>query len=119
MELMTVVYFAGIAGGISQFLAGIVSFCIILAVLCGLMYACLWIHGKETSKLLKRTLVTAMVLATLLGGVKALVPTEKTVYMMLGAYTAQSALQSETATKVMLIVNKKLDQYLTGVENDN
>ena len=114
---MFIVYFAGVVGGISAFLGSMAFYGVLIAIFCAIMYMILWSNKRDPSKVLKRTLVTAMILSTLSGGFQALMPSEKTVYMMLGAYAAQSALQSETAGKVMLIVNQKLDQYLTGAEN--
>ena len=45
-----------------------------------------------------------------------LIPNQKTVYMMAGAYVSQKMVQSETADKVVKIVNRKLDDYLEEVE---
>ena len=52
----------------------------------------------------------------LLGVLTSLIPTEKTMYTALAAYVGQSVVQSETADKVLKIVNDKLDEYIDDVE---
>ena len=46
-----------------------------------------------------------------------LVPTQKTMYMMAGAYAAQKVYESPEAaqisSKIVVIINNKLDEYLT------
>lgn len=44
------------------------------------------------------------------------IPSQKTMYLMLGAYMGQSLVQSETADKVIKIMNGKLDEYLKEAE---
>lgn len=117
MELMFVVYFAGIVGNITAFLLALSTWSLALA-LCGIIaVVVLMIHGKEISKLLKRTVVCLFIAAITASGVQALMPSEKTVYMMLGAFAAQTALTSDTAGKVMQIVNEKLDTYIKETSN--
>jgi hypothetical protein len=48
--------------------------------------------------------------------ISAILPSEKTMYLMAGAYAGQQALQSETAAKVVTIVNSKLDEYIAEAE---
>lgn len=52
-----------------------------------------------------------------LGILSSLIPSEKTMYTALAAYAAQSMVQSETADKVLKIVNGKLDEYLVDMES--
>lgn len=58
-------------------------------------------------------LILVFVLA---GTVQVLIPKEKTAYMMVGAYTAQKIAQDpkveQVGTKVMTILNQKLDSYI-------
>ena len=46
----------------------------------------------------------------------AMLPSEKTVYMMGGAYVGQSVIQSETAGKVKKLLDSKLDKYVEELE---
>ena len=45
-----------------------------------------------------------------------LLPSQKTMYLIAGAWAGQKVVQSETADKVLRIVNSKLDEYLVDVE---
>lgn len=45
-----------------------------------------------------------------------LLPRERTVYLMAGAYMGQTMLQSEAGQKIGKIVNKKLENYLEDLE---
>lgn len=55
-------------------------------------------------------------IVVILGFVVAMIPTEKTLYMMAAGFGAQKVVQSETADKVLKIVNGKLDEYLVEME---
>lgn len=48
--------------------------------------------------------------------ISAILPNEKTMYLMAGAYAGQQVMQSETAGKVVKIVNSKLDEYIAEAE---
>lgn len=52
----------------------------------------------------------------ILGFIVAIIPTEKTLYMMAAGYGTQKVVQSETADKVLKIVNGKLGEYLNELE---
>lgn len=53
--------------------------------------------------------VSAMVLS-------AMIPDQKTIYYMGGAYVGVKAVQSETGNKVVEMINKKIDQYITEMD---
>lgn len=63
-------------------------------------------------KWMKRFGITALVLSLI--GVA--IPSERTAYMMVGAYTAQTVAQNqkvqETGKKVIDLINQKLDSYI-------
>lgn len=46
------------------------------------------------------------------------VPTERTAYIMVGAYAAQQVAQSETTKKILDVVNKKLEHALDEAMNE-
>lgn len=54
--------------------------------------------------------------ALLLALIASIIPSEKTMYAIAAAYGAQQVVQSETADKVLKIVNGKLDEYLVEME---
>lgn len=72
-------------------------------------------ENAETLKLKWLKLPATVII--LLGVLTSLIPTEKTMYTALAAYAGQSVVQSETADKVLKIVNGKLDEYLVEVED--
>lgn len=47
----------------------------------------------------------------------ALLPSQKTMYLMAAAYGSQKMVQSEAADKVVKILNSKLDEYLKEAED--
>lgn len=59
---------------------------------------------------------TGVFLGLLLIFVANIIPSQKTMYLMAGAWAGQAVVQSETADKVLKIVNGKLDEYLNDVE---
>lgn len=66
--------------------------------------------GNTRNKLAIATFITAIV--------SALLPNERTMYMMLGARAGVGALQSETASKIRQIIDKKLDEYVQQLGGD-
>lgn len=46
----------------------------------------------------------------------SIIPSEKTMYVMAAAYGAQKVAQSETAEKIVTLINSKLDEYIKDVE---
>ncbi len=58
-----------------------------------------------------------LVIATIvLAFISALLPSERTMYMIAGAHIGKEALQSETASKIHKIIDKKLDEYMLQLE---
>lgn len=60
----------------------------------------------------KLLLFTAIVLAV----AGALVPNERTMYLMAGGYMGQKAFESETTARIIRIINNKLDSYMEDIE---
>lgn len=52
----------------------------------------------------------------ILGLTVSIIPSEKTMYMMAAGFAGQKVVQSETADKVVKILNGKLDEYLAEIE---
>jgi hypothetical protein len=60
-----------------------------------------------------------LVIATIvLAFISALLPSERTMYMMAGAHIGKEAIESETASKIHKIIDKKLDEYMLQLEGD-
>lgn len=112
MELALFVYLAGIVSGIKFILAmifmlGIFAF----IVFCIFIFNQTDYHKKEFSsfKAVVRNSLVALLVTVFTA---ALIPSEKTMYLMLAGYGAQQSIQSETAAKVLKVIDKKLDEYL-------
>lgn len=115
MELALFVYLAGIVGTLGRFLVvtlgiGIFGVLVFLLVAWYQVDCC----GRKFSEFYK-TLRNACIGLFCLGIVASLIPSEKTMYMMLAGYTTQSVVQSETADKVVKVINTKLDEYLAEI----
>lgn len=112
------VWFAGIVGNLSWAL-GITGFVLATSLFC--WFAVIGLHNDaygtsksyplsyKGGKLMLASLVTVLM-------VWALIPSERTVYMMGGAYIGQSVVQSDASNKVKLILEAKLDSYLQEME---
>ncbi len=110
--LVLIIYLIGVLGGLndlfalSGFLFLIVSFVLIIFI---------YLPDQEENivnsliRKLKPSIITAFSCFLL----AALTPSEKTAYLMLGAYATQEVVESEFGSKVLTIINKELDKILT------
>jgi hypothetical protein len=120
MELALLVWFASSVGGLTTIL-GTLSFILCCAVVLGIIAASS--HNAVYDDRMdypfracwgKWCTAGAIVLAL----IATILPSEKTIYLMLGAYTGQKIIQSETAGKVLEIVNLKIDDYLEEAKKE-
>lgn len=113
MSAMLFVWFAGVSSSIKAFLVMmgfVIGMCVIFIPLFTGM-----IEDDETAYSLWAKLGKwfAPVMFVMFA-VAACMPSEKTTYMMAGAYVGQKVLvESDASQKVYSIINKKLDAYLT------
>src|SRR5574342_476385 len=112
MELALFVYLAGVVSKVGGFLVAttIFSFISLLTYLVVIFYQ-IDVNGKKFQDFYK-SLRNATIGVFSLGLISATIPSEKTMYMMLAGYTAQTVVQSDTADKVLKVINSKLDGYL-------
>lgn len=103
MELALFVYFAGVVEGIKALF-------VFSSVVSLMVFSGYTIISLVESKRLQHKLY--VLVPVILGFIAAVIPTEKTMYMMLAGYTGQQVLQSETASKIHKLVDAKLDEYL-------
>lgn len=112
MEAALFVWFAGISHSLVTMLAliGGVTFCVL-----GFVSFILYLEGKKQdfSKTTKYVIVPLAFLSLL---VASIIPSEKTLYMMAGAYFGQKAVQSEMADDVYKMIQKKLKTYVESPE---
>lgn len=120
MELALLVWFASTVGGLS-FTLGALSFILCCAIIIDIIVAGSHnaVYDEKKEFPFKKTwgkwcTVGAIVLAM----IATILPSEKTIYLMLGAYTGQKIIQSETAGKVLEIVNLKIDDYLEEAKKE-
>lgn len=71
-------------------------------------------HEKKLFTSMKK-IITGMCITGLVG---VLLPTEKTMWMMTAAYAGQSAVQSETARKLGVLIEKKLEGLIEGIDEE-
>ena len=108
MELALLVYLAGVADDLKAF------FVIFGAVtsICSFIYLIVLVdESKPWNKKYLLIPIFSFVISTI-------IPTERILYMMAGAYAGQQALESETASKIVKVINIKLDKYLVEIEKN-
>lgn len=114
MLALMFVWLASVTDGLREFFGGVAtfgSFAWVMWLLAGLVDIAP--YGPLQSRLGKWML--GVVIASAL--FSQIIPKEKTMYFMAGAYLGQQAIQSEAGAKVGKIIEKKLENYLTELEN--
>ena len=117
MSIELFIYMAGIVGNIKGVivLTAIVTF--ILSVIWGI--ASTDKNANSERKKERANICNKLAIATFVTAINAaLLPNERTMYMMLGARAGVGALQSETASKIRQIIDKKLDEYVQQLGGD-
>lgn len=115
MFAMFLVWMAGVGTGVAKVL---VITGLIVALLSFAIYGIRYLNWAESRypqtqdkppfKFFCR-LVVAGIISMILG---MAIPSERTAYMMGAAYLGQKALQSDTADKLVELMNVKLDEYI-------
>lgn len=137
MELALLVYFASVVEGLSTFL-GVTAFalsCIsvafVLTLLCGNLGVKQYSFETEDElnnqlkikSILIKSVKWITPLAIILALLSALLPNERTVYLMTAAYATQTIAQNDRVQKigsdVLEVVEKRLSEMKGGSENDN
>lgn len=127
MELALLVYAISLLPKISGFLTALIIGCGIASA-AFFMYrvAELPIHSWDSETTRKEKLANQPfaekwmkrfgIIALILGFISISIPSERTAYMMVGAYTAQTVAQNEkvqeTGKKVIDLINQKLDSFI-------
>lgn len=114
MELALFIYLAGIVGNIGAVLTTTSIFgCIALFVYL------IWQIDDNNREFedYKGSLRNSAIAVFLFAMLSSVVPSEKTMYMMLAGYAGQQALQSETAAKVQKLIDVKLDEFTNEIIN--
>lgn len=117
MELALLVWFAGVAEGLQHALTvvGFISSFLTIAGY-GFWNFCYVCNKANPSPPKKRFALPIILICLSAWVVGLLIPNQKTIYLMTGAYVSQKIVQSEAADKVVKIINGKLDEYLKETE---
>lgn len=137
MELSLLVYFASVVEGLSTFL-GIAAFtlsCIsaafVLTLLCGNLGVKQYSfetedelnHQLKIKSILTKSVKWTIPFAIVLAFISAILPNERTVYLMTAAYATQTIAQNDRVQKiggdVLEVVEKKLSEMKGDSSNDN
>ena len=133
MDLALLVYGISLLSGISVFF-GSMMFALVTATIISFIHFCSWkfnsteyswdLNSDGTLKtkvaasreFTLKVLKYCSVATVFVGVITIFIPSERTAYMMLGAYAAQKVSQDphaqEVGEKIMKIANAKLDQYV-------
>lgn len=119
MELALFVWFASIVGNISFVLGG-VALALLMIIVSDIIVT--GAHNgvyedKKKYPFQKTWGKWCTAIALILSVVVGMIPTEKTMYFMAAGYASQKVVQSEAASKVVKILNGKLDEYLKEAED--
>lgn len=110
MELALFVYLAGIVGKVGGVFFAIATISGLIAFMCGI-----YTVSNNDKSFIKPFYIS---LSTLLFSafVSALLPSEKTMYLMAGTYTTQAVAQSTVGQKTVELIEQKLDEELAKLK---
>jgi hypothetical protein len=132
MDLALLVYGISLITSIGSFLAVLIVVSLII-IFCSAVYFavsqsdinCSWNRNRDgtliesivnTRKTMKKVFKIALITLGISSFVAILIPSEKTAYIMVGAYATQKVAENEkvqeTGQKVLSIINNKLDSYV-------
>jgi len=107
MSYALIIYLMDVIGNIDVTLGLLLFLCIIMAVFVGVNY---FVDGNERCGKWFKSLIGVVCVCSIL---LVLIPSNKTMYAMVGASVAQKIIEDprskEISDKVLLIVNQKLD----------
>ena len=120
MELALLVWFAGSIDSFTTLLSVVgCGLSIGTIMVYGIKYSTWWEHEGTTLEGNKppfKFYVTVTSVGLFILALATILPSQKTVYLMAGAYMTQKVVQSETGDKVSKILNSKLDEYVKEIE---
>jgi len=110
MSLVLIIYLAGVITSISN----LISFMFCITLICYIIY--IWWHG-DTYPTLKGIRVWPIVLILLTGLTNSLLPSERTMWMMAGAYTGQQIVESNIGKQTVALIELKLAEQLESLKS--
>jgi hypothetical protein len=116
MELALLVYLAEVVGNISIVLFIVSVFSFLIMFVLSLAFTDSYGDEKEKlKKLIKRFSLTFIIVSTLF----VVIPSERPIWIMAGVYSTQLFSESKEYDKVIQVINKKLDEFLTDEGEPN
>lgn len=119
MELALIVYVISILEPLKTFFWMSVTLIIIFGLPCLIIGT---LECKLSYSSAKSWIIRITVVMSFFGFIAALIPSERTAYMMIGAYAAQKVAEQprtiELSNKVLKIIEKKLDDALVDVTKE-
>jgi len=110
MELALFVYLAGVVGKVGGLFTVIAFVSTIAVFFCGISIA------ADNDKSFIKPLYISLCTCVFAAFVAALLPSEKTMYLMAGAYTTQAVAQSTVGQKTVELIEQKLDEELAKLK---
>jgi hypothetical protein len=118
-KLSWFLYAVDVVGSLREFLVAafiIVFIGILLTLVFGHMVIDTSQYGDEkkaSHKKLNEALIKPIVVAMLISFFTVFIPSQKTMYLILGSEVGESVVMSETGQRVQDAINKRLDEYLS------
>lgn len=119
MEAALFIWLAGVIGSVGHLLGWVAFFTVVGAIGTFAIRLGTWSDDRESTRGPRpsfKTHAIVLILGVFIAISSAMMPDQRTMYLAGGAYLGQKAVQSETANKVMLLVNTKLDEYIAEME---
>ena len=110
MELALFVYLAGVVGNVGG------MFVVIAIISVIVMFICVFTIVPDNDKTLIKPFYISLSTPLFSAFVAALLPSEKTMYLMAGAYTTQAVVQSTVGKKTVDLIEQKLDEELAKLK---
>lgn len=108
MEFAFFVYLTSLAGSIKGMLLGTA-----MLIAMGYMYSVLFVFiDQGTLVIVKKRYVGFFAVLMIVGSI---IPSERTMWMMAGAYASQTTVQSNIGQKVLVMIEQKIDKEIEKV----
>jgi len=109
MELALFVYLAGVVGNVGGVFVAIAIISAVIAFICGAV-------AINADKSFIKPFYISLCVLLFSAFTAALLPSEKTMYLMAGAYTTQAVAQSTVGQKTVELIEQKLDEELAKLK---
>lgn len=120
MELALLLYVVNLIPNISTMLEGLSIIFALFSVGFGVAFFVTWVEGRDAViDKIKRPTKFVIGCCLITSSLNVLIPEEKTVYMMLGAYTAQKIAQSPVTEQLLDKAGSRINRIIDGSDEIN